>query len=419
MLKNPYRTEENIHLCPPAPFPSINAEAPLKLLARCPEYSQTPLHTANFASSPHQFFIKDERQRMGLGSFKALGAAYVIAHMAQNQKQGTRLNGYVFATASAGNHGLSVAAAAQIFGAKSVIFLSKTVPQSFADRLSKLGADVRRAGDDYEASMKATPSGPESHLRMPLDNFAKLKAAIAPAIIDGDADIIRQLRMVKSDAEIDKIRTACNIAGRAFGRVSEIASCGTPFSTVFRGFQQLCLEEGADWVPYVAGGTGPLGYDDVISPATDAPLQDGHIFMLDTGLVYDGYFCDFDRNYVVGKPDQEVVSGWGRLLEATEAGKQAVRPGACAHDIYHAMDRILSGGKGVNSAGRLGHGLGMQLTEWPSFMAGDASELKQGMVITLEPTLAMSDGTVLVHEDNFVITKDGLEQLSPQAPEHL
>lgn len=290
-------------------------------------------------------------------------------------------------------------------------------PNLYDDGISLLADTIsERLGT---GAVIGTPSGPESHLRMPLDNFAKLKAAIAPAIIDGDADIIRQLRMVKSDAEIDKIRTACNIAGRAFGRVSEIASLGTPFSTVFRGFQQLCLEEGADWVPYVAGGTGPLGYDDVISPATDAPLQDGHIFMLDTGLVYDGYFCDFDRNYVVGRPDQEVVSGWGRLLEATEAGKQAVRPGACAHDIYHAMNRILSGGKGVNSAGRLGHGLGMQLTEWPSFMAGDASELKQGMVITLEPTLAMSDGTVLVHEDNFVITKDGLEQLSPQAPEHL
>lgn len=290
-------------------------------------------------------------------------------------------------------------------------------PNLYDDGISLLADTIsERLGT---GAVIGTPSGPESHLRMPLDNFAKLKAAIAPAIIDGDADIIRQLRMVKSDAEIDKIRTACNIAGRAFGRVSEIASLGTPFSTVFRGFQQLCLEEGADWVPYVAGGTGPLGYDDVISPATDAPLQDGHIFMLDTGLVYDGYFCDFDRNYVVGRPDQEVVSGWGRLLEATEAGKQAVRPGACAHDIYHAMDRILGGGKGDNSAGRLGHGLGMQLTEWPSFMAGDASELKQGMVITLEPTLAMSDGTVLVHEDNFVITKDGLEQLSPQAPEHL
>ena len=290
-------------------------------------------------------------------------------------------------------------------------------PNLYDDGISLLADTIsERLGT---GAVIGTPSGPESHLRMPLDNFAKLKAAIAPAIIDGDADIIRQLRMVKSDAEIDKIRTACNIAGRAFGRVSEIASLGTPFSTVFRGFQQLCLEEGADWVPYVAGGTGPLGYDDVISPATDAPLQDGHIFMLDTGLVYDGYFCDFDRNYVVGRPDQEVVSGWGRLLEATEAGKQAVRLGACAHDIYHAMNRILSGGKGVNSAGRLGHGLGMQLTEWPSFMAGDASELKQGMVITLEPTLAMSDGTVLVHEDNFVITKDGLEQLSPQAPENL
>ena len=290
-------------------------------------------------------------------------------------------------------------------------------PNLYDDGISLLADTIsERLGT---GAVIGTPSGPESHLRMPLEILAKVKAACRPAMIDGDADIIRQLRMVKSDAEIDKIRTACNIAGRAFGRVSEIASCGTPFSTVFRGFQQLCLEEGADWVPYVAGGTGPLGYDDVISPATDAPLQDGHIFMLDTGLVYDGYFCDFDRNYVVGRPDQEVVSGWGRLLEATEAGKQAVRPGACAHDICHAMNRILSGGKGVNSAGRLGHGLGMQLTEWPSFMAGDASELKQGMVITLEPTLAMSDGTVLVHEDNFVITRDGLEQLSPQAPEHL
>jgi Xaa-Pro aminopeptidase len=70
---------------------------------------------------------------------------------------------------------------------------------------------------------------------------------------------------------------------------------------VFRRFQMLCLEEGADWVPYLAGAAGQGGYFDVISPATDAPLAPGDVLMLDTGAIRDGYFCDFDRNYSVGR----------------------------------------------------------------------------------------------------------------------
>ena len=225
--------------------------------------------------------------------------------------------------------------------------------------------------------------------------------------------------MVKSAAEISKIQTACDIAGRAFARVGEIAANGKALSGIFREFQQLCLSEGADWVPYLAGGKGPMGYDDVISPASDTPLSPGDVMMLDTGLVYDGYFCDYDRNYVVGKPAPELASAWDKLLTATEAGQEAARPGNTAADIYHAMDRVLTGGKGGGAAGRLGHGLGMQLTEWPSFIPDDRTELCAGMVITLEPGLTMPDGSVLVHEDDFVVTAEGLRQLSPPAPQQL
>ncbi len=59
------------------------------------------------------------------------------------------------------------------------------------------------------------------------------------------------LRMVKSSAEIEKIETACQIAARAFQRVPEIAGSGVALDTVFRRFQMLCLEEGADWVPNI------------------------------------------------------------------------------------------------------------------------------------------------------------------------
>ena len=162
-----------------------------------------------------------------------------------------------------------------------------------------------------------------------------------------------------------------------------------------------------------------MGYDDVISPASDAPLLSGEVMMLDTGLVFDGYFCDYDRNYVVGTPSPEIASAWDKLLAATSAGREAARPGNTAADIYHAMDRGLTGGTGGGAAGRLGHGLGMQLTEWPSFIPGDRAGLCTGMVITLEPGLTLPDGSVLVHEDDFVLTTDGVRQLSPPAPQQL
>jgi len=107
-------------------------------------------------------YVKDERVRMGLGSFKALGASYAIAKQAGQRLQeggathlATALEGMTFACASAGNHGLSLAAGAPLFGAKAVIFVSETVPEAFAVRLQKRGARVVRAGATYEDSMAA------------------------------------------------------------------------------------------------------------------------------------------------------------------------------------------------------------------------------------------------------------------------
>ena len=150
-LKNPFRGQNESPICPDAPFPSIDADLPLQLLARCPDYKETPLHHRQIAPIEGEVFIKDERDRMGLGSFKALGAAYVIAHLAQERNMADT----TFVTASAGNHGLSVAAGARVFGAHSVVYLSHTVPEIFAEKLRLQGAKVCRKGHDYEASMAA------------------------------------------------------------------------------------------------------------------------------------------------------------------------------------------------------------------------------------------------------------------------
>ncbi|KAA3630405.1 MAG: pyridoxal-phosphate dependent enzyme [Proteobacteria bacterium] len=150
---------------------------PLNLLRLCPCAKPTPLlEILGLAGAlgVGMIYLKDERERMGLGNFKALGAAYVIARQAFSQVDDPDspidhdqikeiLRGTVFACASAGNHGLSVAAGARVFGAKAVVYLSHTVPEDFAERLRCMGAEVVRAGNDYEASMAVAVADAERH----------------------------------------------------------------------------------------------------------------------------------------------------------------------------------------------------------------------------------------------------------------
>ena len=257
------------------------------------------------------------------------------------------------------------------------------------------------------------PMGPESHLRMPLADWARVQA-LSGLSFTGGSRIVADLRAIKSEAEIDRIRAACAVADRAFARVPEIARAGIGLDRVFRDFQRLCLEEGADWVPYLAGAAEQGGYEDVISPAGPEPLQPGDVLMLDTGLVRDGYFCDFDRNFAVGPPSAAVRTAHAALIEATQEAALQARPGQTAAGLHQVLTQALAR-HGTPGGGRLGHGLGMQLTEGLSLIPDDHSPLVAGMVLTLEPGIELSPGRLMVHEENIVIRDSGAEFLSTAA----
>ena len=163
ILHNPYRTAGTaLPDLDAVPMPSVNASAAQALVARCPVAAETPLTDAvGLATSAGitNLWVKDERGRMGLGSFKALGAAYVVACDAEKGEA----RGRTYVTASAGNHGMSVAAGAAAFGAASVVYIADTVPESFAARLRDQGAEVVRAGATYEDSMAAAQAAAETN----------------------------------------------------------------------------------------------------------------------------------------------------------------------------------------------------------------------------------------------------------------
>lgn len=277
---------------------------------------------------------------------------------------------------------------------------------------------LTQALDPY--SRVGVPMGPETTLRMPLEDYAALSNALPGTRFVDAGEVISGLRRVKSEAEIDKIRHICTIASRAFEGVDELVEEGQPLTELFRRFKIELLELGADDVAYLVGASAPGGYSDVISPPDRRPIQAGDILMMDTGAVFDGYFCDFDRNYAIGHADATAKRAYEALHMATERGLEIVAPGARCAEVFAVMaDVISSSGFEMGNVGRMGHGLGMQLTESPSLTSSDQTVLTEGMVMTLEPGLEMGDGRGMVHEENLVVRGSGPELLSRRASETL
>ncbi|MBB3064882.1 MULTISPECIES: Xaa-Pro peptidase family protein [Limibacillus] len=260
------------------------------------------------------------------------------------------------------------------------------------------------------------PEGPETHLRMPLGDYRILLEWLPGIAIQDASAILRSLRQVKSEAEIEKIAYICDLVSGVFEDLPGLLHQGMSEIEIFRRFKIECLKRGADDVAYLVGGAGPGGYGDIISPPSNRPVAAGDILILDTGSIFDGYFCDFDRNYAFGHASDAVKRAYAAVYEATEAGLAAAKPGASCSEVFAAMQDVMDrAGAMGNDVGRLGHGLGMQLTEWPSNRPGDETRLEPGMILTLEPGMTFEPGHVMVHEENIVIRPDGAHLLTRRA----
>ncbi len=185
---------------------------PLAMLKSCPVYQPSPLHL--LAGNCGTIFVKDERQRMGLGSFKALGGVYAVATLISNHWQrqyGETLapaeltsprvrdfaGGLTFVCASAGNHGLAVAAGAQLFGARARVHLSESVPTDYAHRLTERSATVVVSGPHYEASMAAAIADAEQTNAILLSDSSWKGYSETPSIVmEGYTVIAEELRSV-------------------------------------------------------------------------------------------------------------------------------------------------------------------------------------------------------------------------------
>ena len=282
---------------------------------------------------------------------------------------------------------------------------------------------------DVAAVVKALPRtfgriglemGPESRIGMTLQDAMTLIASVRPLEVGDCSDLCRSLRIIKSPTEVDCVRRACLVASDAFDALGGFVTPGSTEKQVARRFMASMIAGGADKVPFLAMASGQGGYSSIIHRPSDREIQAGDILAIDTGATVDEYFCDFDRNLAIGRADAQSQAVYRVLHAATEAGIAALKPGGRASDLWHAQyDVIVAAGLTPAKQGRYGHGLGLGLTEWPSNAADDATLLRPGMIMTIEPGITYGQGQVMVTEENLVITDDGCELLSRRAPPEL
>ena len=258
--------------------------------------------------------------------------------------------------------------------------------------------------------------GIESHLRMPINNYLLLTTMVHSDFVDVSL-AVHELRQIKSQAEIAKTREICRITNAGFDKIPSYAKVGMTEREICKRFSIDMKLEGADETPFVISGSGPDGYYDILMGPTDRAMELGDVLLIDTGAVWDGYFSDFDRNWAFGHASEEIKSAYRATYEATTKGFEAAsRPGATTTDIYNAMWGVLEANGAIgNDIGRVGHGLGMELTERPSNTSTDNTLLKPGMIMTLEPGMTYAPNKMMLHEENIVITEDGAEWLSRRA----
>jgi Xaa-Pro aminopeptidase len=251
--------------------------------------------------------------------------------------------------------------------------------------------------------------GQEHYLDVQISDFQRLQATLPHLTFVDAASLLWQLRGIKSSAEIAAIGQACHITGQAYDRLFAQIQAGMSEAELeaLMHTAMLALGGRSTWV-LITSGSG--FYDLVSKGASQRRVEPGDMVWLDAGCSVDGYYADFSRAGVVGGPSQRQQQLQQQIHAITLAGVEMMRPGVrlaeiaqfCQAEVGRLAGPMTSNIAGL--AGRVGHGLGLAVTEWPSIEPNHQLVLQPGMVLTIEPGVATTFGTFHV-EENVVVTE--------------
>jgi Xaa-Pro aminopeptidase len=250
------------------------------------------------------------------------------------------------------------------------------------------------------AATAVTDSMPALHL-LPLAGVLGVLPILA-------TDVLRGLRMVKEECEVDALRKAGAAIDRVHARVPEFLRPGRTEADVAADIAEAIVAEGHSEVAFIIVGSGPHAADPHHS-YSDRELQEGDIVVVDIGGAYrPGYHSDSTRTYSIGEPRHDVAQQYSVLQRAQRAACAAVRPGVTAERVdAAARDVLAEAGLAEFFVHRTGHGIGLSVHEEPYIVAGNDLPLTAGMAFSIEPGIYFPGRWGARIEDIVVVTEDG------------
>lgn len=255
--------------------------------------------------------------------------------------------------------------------------------------------------------------GYEQRLGLPMRAWEQIVSAFPKARFVDASELLWRLRIVKSEAEVECLRKACQATSKAFEVCYSQVRDGWTEEQVATVMSKAMLDAGAEAPGFNIICSGKDDYQRISARPTGRALRKGDMLWVDASAVFDGYWSDFCRAAVPGGPSPEQVRLQRIAHEATMAATEAIKPGVPVRMIAETCAREL-GKHGFNltfDAGRCGHGLGLMSTEPPHIATYDSTILEEGMVITVEPGIVNEEGVFCI-EENVAVTRDGFEILS-------
>nr|WP_223186231.1 Xaa-Pro peptidase family protein [Streptomyces sp. CBMA29] len=292
-------------------------------------------------------------------------------------------------------------------------------PAAQASPAGGLGIEIvgfDETDDAYALIARRLPAG---MARFAVDNhmWAEKLLAFRAALPDAEAvlagDVLAELRMRKTPAEIAALRRAGGAIDRVHRRIGEWLVPGRTEREVAKDIADAIIEAGHERVDFVIVGSGPNG----ASPhheVSDRVIRAGDPVVIDIGgTTAEGYCSDSTRTYAVGEPPAAFRELYDVLLRAQTAQTAAVRPGVTAEELDAVgRDIITDAGYGEHFIHRTGHGIGLDTHEEPYIVAGSKRPLEPGMAFSVEPGIYLPDTFGARIEDIAVCTESGGERLN-------
>ncbi|GIM44691.1 Xaa-Pro dipeptidase [Collibacillus ludicampi] len=277
-------------------------------------------------------------------------------------------------------------------------------------------SDTEMAADVLHTVIERTYANPQTvgieKASMSVARYEEISARVGGSYQDIEPALL-QMRQCKDETEVSIMRKAAKLADLAVEAAVSAIEVGKTEVEIVQAIEAAIKAHGGERAAFetivLSGEKSALPHG---VPGT-RKIASGDIVLVDLGVVVEGYCSDITRTFVVGEASPEQRAIYDTVLQANEAAIAAVKPGIAASEIDRAArDVIARSGYAEYFIHRVGHGLGIDVHEFPSLHGANTTPLVTGMTFTIEPGIYLPGTGGVRIEDDVLVVDGGVEVLT-------